>query len=208
VLTAFVRERARTDREAKKPEIRLSALDKRFRAFLAIVTLFAIGNSSDAFLVLRATREPIGMGFVDFLWVYVAFNAFSALLSFRSGILSDRIGRKPVIIAGWLVFAAVYFAMARVTTPAGVWVWFVFYGAYSGMTEGTLRAFAVDLAPAHLRGTAVGAYYTFTGAALLPASLMAGLLWDRVGASAPFYYGSATALVSAALLAGLVKSKS
>lgn len=207
VLVLFVRERARRESDAARPRITLSGLDPRYRVFLAIVTLFSIGNSSDAFLVLRATSDPIGMRFVEFLWVYVVFNAFSAFVSLRSGILSDRVGRRPVVVAGWLVFAVVYFAMARISTPAGVWVWFIVYGAYSGMTEGILRAYAIDLAPVHLRGTAVGAYYTFTGAALLPASLVAGLLWDTFGPAAPFYYGSATALVSAALLAVLVRDR-
>ncbi len=211
VLTVFVKERPRQE-AAKMPEIRLSALGSRYKLFLAIVTLFAIGNSSDAFLVLRATSKVseggVGMPFLSFLWVYVCFNALSALISLRSGILSDKIGRRPIIIAGWLVFAAVYFGMARVSTPLGVWAWFIVYGAYYGMTEGMLRAYAVDLAPQHLRGTAVGAYFTFTGVALLPASLIAGFLWDKVSPSAPFYYGAATALVSALLLATLVKTDS
>lgn len=208
VLTAFVPERRREEK-ARRPEIKLSALDTRFKVFLAIVTLFAIGNSSDAFLVLRATSKVseggVGMPFLSFLWVYVSFNALSALISLRSGIISDRVGRRPVIIAGWLVFAVVYFAMARISTPAGVWVWLIVYGAYYGMTEGMVRAYAVDLAPAHLRGTAVGAYFTFTGVALFPASLIAGFLWDKIGASAPFYYGSATALTSAVMLALLIR---
>ena len=207
VLLIFVPERRHEDGAAKKPELKLSALDSRFRMFLAIVTLFSIGNSSDAFLVLRATSAPIGMGFLMFLWVYVVFNALSAVVALRSGILSDKIGRKPVIIGGWLVFSLVYFAMARITTPTGVWVWFTIYGIYYGATEGILRAYAVDLAPAHLRGTAVGAYYTFTGIALLPASLIAGFLWDNVSHAAPFYYGSVTSLVAALLMAVLVKTR-
>lgn len=208
VLTAFVPERRHED-AAKKPEIKLSALDRRFKVFLAIITLFAVGNSSDAFLVLRATSKAseggVGMPFLSFLWVYVCFNALSALIALRSGILSDKIGRRPIIIAGWLVFAAVYFAMARVSTAAGIWIWFIIYGAYYGMTDGMLRAYAVDLAPRELRGTAVGAYFTFTGVALLPASLIAGFLWDKIGPSAPFYYGAATSLAAALLLAVLIK---
>ena len=205
VLVLFVPERRRTDGEAKRPEIHLSALDSRFRLFLVIVTLFSIGNSSDAFLVVRATSKPISMGLVTFLWVYAVFNGLSAFVALRSGVISDKVGRKPVIVVGWLIFSAVYFAMARIATPVGVWIWFIIYGAYYGMTEGILRAFAVDLAPAHLRGTAVGAYFTFTGVALLPASLIAGLLWDKIGPSAPFYYGSATSLAAAILLAALIK---
>ncbi len=209
VLTVFVREKRHAD-TAKRPEIKLSALDNRFRMFLAIVTLFSIGNSSDAFLVLRATSPKadggVGMAFLTFLWVYVVFNGLSALVSLRSGVLSDKIGRKPIIVAGWLVFSVVYFAMARIGTPTGVWIWFIVYGIYYGMTEGMLRAYAVDLAPQHLRGTAVGAYFTFTGVALLPASIIAGALWKHFGSGAPFYYGAATSLVSAVLLALLVKT--
>lgn len=205
VLVIFVHERKRDESGAQRPEIKLSALDSRFRMFLAIVTLFSIGNSSDAFLVLRATRAPISMNVIDFLWVYVVFNGLSAVVSLRSGIVSDRIGRKPVIVAGWLVFSIVYFAMARISTPAGVWVWFIVYGIYYGLTEGMLRAFAVDLAPEHLKGTAVGSYFTFTGIALLPASIMAGLMWDHIGHTAPFYYGAATSLLAAVLLAVLIK---
>lgn len=214
VLSIFVKERRRPPLfpgegpgVRSRPEIKLSALDKRFRIFLAIVMLFSIGNSSDAFLVLRATSGPIRMDFLTFLWVYVVFNAFSAFVSLRSGIVSDRIGRKPLIVLGWLIFSLVYFAMARVSTPTGIWVWFIVYGIYYGLTEGMLRAYAVDLAPAHLRGTAVGAYFTFTGVALLPASLIAGYLWNMFGPSAPFYYGAATSLVSAVLLAALVRSE-
>ncbi|MDO8588871.1 MAG: MFS transporter [Armatimonadota bacterium] len=206
-LVFFVRERRREEDDAKKPELKLSALDARFRFFLVIVTLFSIGNSSDAFLVLRARSAPINMGFMEFLWVYVVFNAISAVVSLRSGILSDKIGRKPVVIAGWLVFSVVYFGMGRASSAASIWAWFLIYGFYYGMTEGILRAYAVDLAPRQLRGTAVGAYYTFTGVALLPASIIAGALWDKVGPSAPFYYGSITSLAAVVLLA-LLPAKS
>lgn len=206
VLAFFVPEKKKAG-DGAKPEINLSTLDKRFKIFLAIVTLFAIGNSSDAFLVIRARSAPINMGFLNFLWVYVVFNTLSALVSLRSGVVSDRVGRRPVIIVGWLIFSIVYTAMARITTPTGVWIWFTIYGIYYGMTEGILRAYAIDLAPAHLRGTAVGAYYTFTGVALLPASIIAGFLWEKVSPSAPFYYGAATSLVSAILLAAFVNPR-
>ncbi|MCE5324120.1 MFS transporter [bacterium] len=206
VLVIFVPEKAHKD-STTRPDINLSSLDRRFKLFLVIVTLFAIGNSSDAFLVLRARSAPINMGFLEFLWVYVVFNAVSALVSLRSGIISDKIGRRPVIIAGWLVFSIVYAAMARINTTMGVWIWFTIYGIYYGMTEGILRAYAIDLAPANLRGTAVGAYYTFTGVALLPASIIAGFLWDKIGPSAPFYYGAATSLIATVMLALFVKPR-
>jgi MFS family permease len=211
VLVFFVSEKKHEHGAAKMPDLCFSCLDRRFKIFLAIVTFFSVGNSSDAFLVLRATEQTtkggIGMGFIQFLWVYAVFNILSAFVAARSGILSDKIGRKPIIIAGWLVFSVVYFAMARITTSSQVWTWFVIYGIYYGLTDGMLRAFAIDLAPAHMRGTAVGAYFTFTGLALLPASVIAGLLWKYVAPGTPFYLGSAIALLSAILMATLVKWK-
>ncbi len=205
VLQAFVQEQRRDHAPAEKPQLSLRAFDPRFKVFLLVLTLFGIGNSSDAFLVLRATSEPIGMSLFSFLLVYVAFNAFSTFVALRSGIVSDRVGRKPVILVGWLVFAASYLGMAMSRTATDIWVWFTIYGTYYGMTEGMLKAFAVDLAPPHLRGTAVGAFYTIHGLAAFPASLIAGFLWTRVSHSAPFFYGALTSAAAALLLAALVK---
>lgn len=207
ILITAVKEKHHDPSTSAKPQFRISALDRRYKLFLGIVTLFAIGNSSDAFLVLRARSAPVNMGFIEFLVLYVVFNAISSIVALRSGIMSDKVGRKPIIAAGWMIFSVVYFAMARIASAQAMWVWFCVYGVYYGMTEGLLRAYAVDLAPAELRGTAVGAYYTFTGLALLPASLIAGLLWDKIGPSAPFYYGSATSALAALLLVTLGRRK-
>ncbi len=205
VLQFFVKERPKPVGEIKKPTLSLAGFDPRFKVFLFVLAVFGIGNSSDAFLVLRATNSPIGMDLFRFLLVYVAFNALSTVVAFKSGVISDRIGRKPVILVGWLVFAVSYLGIAMSKTPTGIWVWFTIYGAYYGMTEGMLKAFAVDLCPSNLRGTAVGTFYTITGLAALPASLIAGFLWRAVGHSAPFYYGAATSLAAALLLAVLVR---
>ncbi|MCE5199344.1 MAG: MFS transporter [Armatimonadota bacterium] len=207
VLTAFVPERRHEDHISQRPKLSLSSFDRRFKLFLLILAVFAIGNSSDAFLILRATSTPIGMNLLSFLGVYVAFNALSSVVALRSGVLSDRIGRKPVIIAGWLVFAISYMGIALSSTSLGIWVWFVIYGAYYGMTEGMLRAFAVDLAPANLRGTAIGAFYTVVGLAALPASLIAGFLWQQVSHSAPFFYGAATSLLATGLFVTLIRTR-
>jgi MFS family permease len=205
VLQIFVKERPKPVGEVKKPTLSLAGFDPRFKTFLVVLALFGIGNSSDAFLVLRATKDPIGMDLFSFLLVYVAFNALSTVVAFKSGIISDRIGRKPVILVGWLIFAASYLGLALTKSSTGIWVWFTIYGAYYGMTEGMLKAFAVDLCPANLRGTAVGTFYTITGLAALPASVIAGFLWKTVDHSAPFFYGAATSLAAALLLAVLVK---
>lgn len=205
VLQFFVPEQPKETKPVEKPKLSLAGFDPRFKVFLFILMVFGVGNSSDAFLIWRATRAPIHMDLFSFLLVYVVFNALSAVVAYRSGVISDRIGRKPVILLGWLVFSVSYLGIAMSKTPAGIWVWFTVYGAYYGMTEGMLKAFAVDLAPANLRGTAVGTFYTATGLAALPASVAAGFLWKVVGHSAPFYYGAATSLVAALLLAVLIK---
>lgn len=205
ILQVFVREQRKEHAPAQKPQLSLAGFDPRFKVFLLVLTVFGIGNSSDAFLILRATSEPIGMSLFSFLLVYVAFNALSTFIALRSGIVSDRVGRKPVILVGWLVFAASYLGIGMSRTPVDIWVWFTLYGAYYGMTEGMLKAFAVDLAPRNLRGTAVGTFYTITGLAALPASVIAGFLWSSVSRSAPFYYGAATSIAAALLLATLVK---
>lgn len=205
VLQFFVGEHAKPACAVNKPKLSLAGFDPCFKVFLFILAIFSIGNSSDAFLILRATHSPIGMDLFSFLLVYVAFNAISTVVAFRSGVLSDRIGRKPIILIGWLIFSVSYLGIAMSKTPIGIWVWFTIYGAYYGMTEGMLKSFAVDLAPANLRGTAVGTFYTITGIGALPAGLIAGFLWKTVGHCAPFYYGAVTSLVAALLLAILVK---
>jgi len=205
VLAIFVPEQKRDSKLAKPPSISLKALTTQFKIFLAILVVFSIGNSSDAFLVLKATsKETVGMSLFSFMLVWIAYNALQAMVAFRSGILSDRIGRKPLIIAGWFVFSACYFAIAHVSTAKGIWLWYLIYGIYYGLTEGVLKAFAVDLAPAHLRGTALGVFHTAIGLALLPASLIAGKLWD-INPSFPFYFGAITSLIAACGLILFVK---
>lgn len=196
VLAMFVPEEKRDPTKARKPEINLKALSPQLKIFMAILVVFSIGNSSDAFLVLKATsKEAVGMSLFSFMLVWIAYNALQAVVAFRSGILSDKIGRRPVLIAGWLVFSLCYFAIARVTTATGIWIWYMLYGVYYGLTEGVLKAYAVDLAPVHLRGTVLGAFHMALGLALLPASLIAGRLWD-INPSLPFYFGAATSLVA------------
>lgn len=206
VMQFMVSEQKREPGQTQKPQLSLKGFDPRFKVFLFVIALFSVGNSSDAFLILRATSEPIRMNLYSFLLVYVVFNALSAFVALRSGIISDRIGRKPVIMAGWLIFCASYLGIALTNTTTGIWVWFTVYGAYYGMTEGMLKAFAVDLAPPNLRGTAVGSFYTVSGLAALPASVIAGVLWKQVGHSAPFFYAAATSFAAAILLPILIRT--
>lgn len=172
-------------------------LQPSYRRFLWAVLIFNIGNSSDAFLVLRA--RSIGFTAEGILWLYAAFNVVEAVLGYAAGSLSDRVGRKPLIVAGYLVFALVYLGFALAHSQAAVWALFLLYGGYYTLTQGVQRAFAADLADPAQRATQIGAYHTVVGVALLPASVIAGRLFDQ-NPAAPFAFGAVMAVLGAALL--------
>jgi len=201
IASVFLRELRRPAGARALPGMRITGLGSRFAVFTAIITLFALGNSSDAFLILRA--KNLGMPVATIPLVYFAFNIVYAGLSIPAGAISDRVGRRRVLIVGYVVFALVYLGFAVVSGPVGRWSvlpLFLTYGVYYALTEGIQRAFVVDLVPTDLRATALGTFSSATGLALLPASLVAGFLWDRIGPAAPFYYGAATSAAAAILL--------
>lgn len=177
----------------------LRALPASLLRFVLVGTLFALGNSSDAFLILKAQH----MGLADALvpLAYFAFNASYTVLSYPLGALSDRVGRKPVMIGGFVVFAIIYAGFAMADASWMAWPLFIIYGLYYAGTEGIQKAYIADQAPAEVRATAIGVYNALTGLAALPASLLAGQLWEQLGAGAPFWLGSVTGLLSALLLA-------
>jgi MFS family permease len=205
ILAAFVREPARSVETGQAaPSLHPRAFGRSFRRFLLVTVVFSIGNSSDVFLILRA--QDVGLRVSNILLLYVLFNSVEAALATSAGAVSDRLGRRNVILVGYLVFALVYLGFAAaVGGAAGMWVLFAFYGVYHALTAGVQRAFAADLVRCDLRGTGLGAYHTLTGLALLPASVIAGGLWDAVSPAAPFYFGAATAVVAAVLLAALFR---
>ncbi|HWI61173.1 MAG TPA: MFS transporter [Symbiobacteriaceae bacterium] len=176
----------------------LGAVSPKLRRFMLVGVLFAIGNSSDAFLILRAQNLGLAAALVPL--AYFAFNMSYAILSYPAGALSDKIGRKPVIIGGFAVFAVIYLGFAMATQSWMAWPLFLLYGLYYAGTEGVQKAYITDHADKEHRGTAIGVYNALTGLAALPASLIAGYLWDMVGAAAPFYVGSVTAALAAVLL--------
>jgi MFS family permease len=188
----------------RRVPISFRGLGPSFLAFAAIVGLFALGNSSDAFLVLRAQER--GLSVLGVLGMLVTFNLIYSLVSTPAGSLSDRVGRRRVIIGGWLAYAAIYLAFALAKTAWQVWMVYALYGVYYGLAYGTAKAMVADLVPAELRGTAYGAYNAVVGILAFPASLIAGLLWQGVGSwkgfgpSAPFLFGAAMALVAAVLM--------
>jgi len=187
-----------------RPAITFRGLGKPFLMFMVIVGLFDLGNSSDAFLVLRAQER--GLSVVGILGMLITFNLVYTLVSTPAGSLSDRVGRRKVIIGGWLAYAAIYFGFAVAGTGWQIWVLYALYGVYYGLAYGTTKALVADLVPAELRGTAYGTYNTVLGILDFPASVIAGVLWQGVGgwqgfgAPAPFLFGAVMALSAAVLM--------
>ncbi len=201
IAVLFLRERAQKTTQAGVPAIKVGGLGSPFILFTTIATIFAVGNSSDAFLILRA--KNVGVAVTAIPVVYFVFNVVYAGLSTPAGALSDRIGRGKVLALGYALFAIVYLGFALLSGPSAPWgalALFIIYGGYYAMTEGVQKAFVADLVPLSLRATALGTFSMMTGVALLPASLVAGALWDRVGPAAPFFYGAALAAASLILL--------
>jgi MFS family permease len=186
------------DGKRSRPAISFKGLGKPFLIFLVIVGLFDLGNSSDAFLVLRAQER--GLSVVGILGMLITFNLVYALVSTPAGSLSDRIGRRKVIVGGWLAYAVIYLGFALAESGWQVWMLYAMYGVYYGLAYGTAKAMVADLVPAELRGTAYGTYNATLGLLDLPASLIAGLLWQEISPSAPFLFGAGMALVAAVLL--------
>jgi MFS family permease len=170
-----------------------------------IVVIFALGNSADAFLILRAQER--GLSVAAILGMLMTFNAVYALVSGPAGALSDRIGRLRLIFAGWITYALLYLGFALADMGWHIWALYGLYGVYYATVEGTAKALVADLVPPHQRGTAYGSYNAAVGIVALPASLLAGILWQGIGSwagfgpSAPFVAGFVLALTATALLA-------
>lgn len=180
--------------KSRKLDLR-APLGRRFWSFLAVLLVFTLGNSTDAFLLLRARDLGIDAALIPILWAVL--HVVKALSSTPAGALSDRIGRKPLLVAGWLLYAGVYLALAFAETAWHAWALFAVYGVYFGLTEGVEKALVADLVPADVRGTAFGWYNLAIGVGALPASLIFGLIWDGAGAPVAFGFGAAMALVAA-----------
>lgn len=202
VLIVGVRETARSPRHAAKDRTYIPKLGRRFTFFLVIVAVFTLGNSADAFLVLRAQER--GLSVPGVLLMLMTFNAVYVLVSIPAGRWSDRVGRRRALQVGWLVYVLIYLGFAFAGEIWQVWGLYALYGIYHGIADGSARAFVADLIPADQRGSAYGAYNMVVGLMVLPGNLLAGVLWqgvgdwDGFGASAPFFAGAM--LASAALI--------
>ncbi len=174
--------------------------DGRLLVFIVSIGLFSFGNSSNAFLILKADQVGMSPGWIS--GIYLLFNGAYALVSVPAGMLADRVGRRKVIAGGFVLFAAVYAGFAAATALSHIVVLFAAYGVQMGLTEGVHRAYLGTLLPAGKRATGYGLYHMVVGLAVLPASVIAGFLWDSAGSAAPFWFGAGMGLLAALIFIG------
>jgi MFS family permease len=185
------------------PSLSWKAFDKRFRAFLVVVIIFTLGNSSDSFIVLRG--QDRGLSVLQIMGMLMTFNAVYSLLAGPLGSLSDRVGRRRLMLVGWTIYGLVYLGFAVSHTGAQIWVLFGIYGIYYALTEGVAKALVADIVPQEQRGTAYGLFNAAIGFSALPASLIAGILWQAISPAAPFVFGASLSLIAGFLLLTWVK---
>ena len=203
LLLFFVKEKKKEANSLNTFHFNWRELNPSFKIFLLISLIFALGNSSDAFLILRA--QNLGLSLILVVLAYVFFNFTYAIFSMPAGIISDKIGPKKVLLAGFLLFSAVYLFFGLAHSSLLLWLLFPIYGIYMALTEGVGKAYISNLVPQEKVGTAFGVYQTTIGLCTFFASLIAGLLWTYIDVSTPFIFGSIMALISAFLFIVLGK---
>ncbi|HEX8247961.1 MAG TPA: MFS transporter [Pyrinomonadaceae bacterium] len=209
VIVFFVKEDGKKELhesvEKSKIKFSLAAFDSNFKRFLATIALFTLSNSSDAFLLLRATEAGIAPAVLPLLWMVLHLS--KVFFSLVGGDLSDRIGRKTLIFSGWILYALVYAGFAFVTEAWQAWILFIVYGVYFGLTEGAEKALVADMVTDEKRGTAYGLYALAFGVTVFPASLLIGGIWSYFGAPAAFLFSAFLSICAAVLLLLTVKTK-
>jgi len=197
VLILGIKE-ARKNRDELFPEFHFKDFPAKYYFFLIIVFFFTLGNSTDALLMVKANDIGIKVALIPL--VYLITNVVSVLASIPVGSLADRIGKEKILITGFLIYAVVYYGFGVTTSMGAIIALFALYGLYSAATDGIMKAFISDMIDSNKKGTGLGIYNALLGVTLLPASLIAGSLYDKVNSSVPFYFGAATAGFSAILM--------
>jgi len=172
-------------------------LEKKLRYFLIISFIFTLGNSSNMFILLRA--KNVGFSSEKVILLYLLYNIIYAVVSYPAGIISDKVGKKTLIVVGYFLYSIVYLLLAVVASLTSSLMWFIFclYGIYMGLTEGVEKAYISVLSPVEKRATILGLHSTLVGVGLFPASLVAGFLWSNIGPAAPFFFSSLIATIAA-----------
>jgi MFS family permease len=204
VAIFFMRESpVREQRGAEIAKLSLRGFDSNFKRFLLVLALFTLSNSSDSFLILRAMDSGVSVALVPLLWA--AHHGMKVMSSLFGGDLSDRLGRKRLIVSGWILYAAVYAGFGFATHQASLWVLFLVYGIYFGLAEGAEKALVADLVRPEQRGTAYGLYNLAFGVTVFPASLLMGMIWDWKGPTVAFLVSAVMGATAAMLLLILVR---
>ena len=209
VLALGAVDRTETGKGSNATRLSLKGMDSRFKSFLLIIVLFTLGNSSDAFILLRGQER--GLSVLQVMGMALTFNFLYTVFAGPLGALSDRLGRRKLILGGWLTYGLVYLGFAFAGKGWQVWALFGLYGLYYAATEGVAKAMVADLVPQTQRGTAYGLFNAAIGIMALPASMIAGALWQGVGAwsgfgpAAPFLFGACMALLAGSLFWKLIK---
>jgi MFS family permease len=184
--------------ESQVTKLSLRGFDSNFKRFLLVLALFTLSNSSDSFLILRAMDSGVSVAMVPLLWA--AHHGSKVLSSLLGGDLSDRLGRKRLIVSGWVLYAAVYAGFAFATNTASLWILFLIYGIYFGLAEGAEKALVADLVRPEQRGTAYGLYNLAFGVTVFPASFLMGMIWDWKGPAVAFLVSAVMGATAALLL--------
>lgn len=197
LIVVAVRERY-SSASSVRIKFKISALGRNYRFLLLVIIVFMLGNSSDTFLLLRAQELGLKAYFVPLLWL--VFNIVYSLVSMPAGMISDRIGRKKTLIAGFLLYSLLYLGFGISNSMNYMWILIAAYGVFYGLTHGVLSAYVADMAPESFRGTAFGVYQTADGVSRLLASIIFGALWETLGPSIAFYFGSFMAFAATGIL--------
>lgn len=201
----FIKEKKRHVIKEREPFWKnMNQLDNQLKLYLLVAFVFTLGNSSNTFLLLRA--KSVGFDDASVILLYFIYNITASILAIPLGKLSDRIGRKRILVIGYLVFSLVYLLFGIADSQALIIASFALYGLYTAMITGVERAYIAEISPQALKGTMLGLHATLIGIALFPASLIAGLLWTNFGVSVPFIFGATLALISAMVLGRFMKS--
>jgi MFS family permease len=189
---------AKKSKESLFKEFHLKDFPRKYYLFLVIIFIFTLGNSTDALLMVKANEVGVKVAFIPL--VYLVTSIVSVLLAIPIGSFADKIGKERILVAGFLVYAIVYFGFGTTTSTGTIVALFALYGLYSAATDGIQKAFVSDIIDKNKQGTGLGIYNALLGITLLPASVIAGLLYDKVNSSIPFYFGAITAIISAIMM--------